>query len=178
MSNACSIFEIDVDIIDHNRVHVTALARDATDRRCFGGRPVAYHARSLSTSGEFRDAAGNPYGGTLTFDPDGVLLSSTLYRAGCFGRPAPEIASMLAAAVAETMTPHHETVLGALRAHLHKQVGEAVVHWAAEAERLRTELASAEQNLADATRALLQLDTAAEACEDASHASSDPDPKP
>jgi hypothetical protein len=176
MSNACSLFEIDVDI-EHNHVRVTALARDAAERRCFGGPPIAYHARSLSSSGEFRDATGNPYGGTVTLGLDGALLSSTLYRAGCFGQPAPEVAAMLAAAVAKTMTPHHETVLAALRVHLHGQVAAAVTHWAAEVERLRAELATGEQNLADATRALLLLDTTAEPCEHASHASPDPDSK-
>lgn len=177
MSEACAIFEIDGDVA-HNRVRVTAVARDAAERRCFGGPPVAYHARSLSSSGEFRDAAGNPYGGTVTLGADGVLLSSTLYRAGCFGRPAPEVALAIGPAVAEMMAPHHEAVLDALRVHLRGQVGDAVAHWAAEVERLRLELATAEQNLADATRALLQLDTAANACEDASHASPDTDPKP
>lgn len=177
MSEACAIYETDVDV-EHDRVRVMVLARDAAERQCFGGPPVAYHARSLSPSGEFKDAAGNPYGGTVTLGADGVLLSSTLYRAGCFGRPASEVGLALALAVAEKMTPHHEAVLDALRVHLHGQVGDAVAHWAAEVERLRLELATAEGNLADATRALLRLDTTSDACEDATHASPDTDPEP
>jgi len=176
-SDARAIYETDIET-SYGTARVVALVRDEAERRCFGGPPVAYRARATSSHGEFKDAAGNPYGGTVTATLDGVLLAKTLYRAGCFGRPAGEVAVEIAEQVGLEMAAAKPDVYAALRAYIVAQVGDAVTHWGAEVERLRLELATAERHLADATRDLLGLDAAAKPCEDAAHASPDTDPKP
>lgn len=136
MTDARAIYETDIET-SYGPARVAALVRDEAERRCFGGPPVAYHARAASSHGEFKDAAGNPYGGTVTATPGGALLSRTLYRAGCFGRPADEVAVEIAEQVGRGMAAAEPAVRAALRAYVVAQVGDAATHWAGRAPAAR-----------------------------------------
>lgn len=143
----------------HGPVHVTVVVRDPSDRHCFPGGPVRYHVRSAATPAEFT-VDGSPYGGTLDVLPDGTPLASNLYRAGCFGRlPRDGVAADITFAVMSAMGPHDNAVGAALREYRDAQIGDAVAHWGGEVERLRLELAAAEQHLADAMRLEFRTDT-------------------
>ena len=104
----------------------------------------------------------------------GPVVRSTSHAASSVSTDG--VSADIMAAAVRAMAPHVDAVMAALHAYQVARAGDAAVHWGAEVERLRLELAAAERLLADAPRAVCTahgLDVPPDPCDDAVDA--DPD---